>query len=271
MDANCQLFRTLRSGLRPHTRSGGSAADSIGRYAWTQTSITANSASRSSARRGEKRESLAQKEPLDPGDRVAHEFRVVPVGTTRREEREPIGASLGPQDLNGPRSPARIRRSCGCRGGLPWMTTAGGEPPIAPLRGVASAGSWRSWCCLPAKHPLTRATGHPTPDSPPSPHHCLSLSLPDLGPRGNLVPVDSLFFCCALPHRAGPVSSTLFCSEHRKKSQSPNGGRARAAPENDPDCHASADIWPRVAQPQRLHGVGALSLPAATPPAHWNP
>ena len=122
------------------------------------------------------------------------------------------------------------------------MTTAGGEPPIAPLRGVASAGSWRSWCCLPAKHPLTRATGHPTPDSPPSPHHCLSLSLPDLGPRGNLVSFDSLVFCCALPHRASAVSSTLFCSEHRKKSQSPNGGRARAAPENDPDCHASADI-----------------------------
>ena len=60
------------------------------------------------------------------------------------------------------------------------MTTAGGEPPIAPLRGVASAGSWRIWCCLPAKHPLTRATGRPTPDNPPSPHHCLSLLA---GPR----------------------------------------------------------------------------------------
>ena len=34
-----ELFRALRSGLRPHTRSGGYAADSIGRYAWTQTAL----------------------------------------------------------------------------------------------------------------------------------------------------------------------------------------------------------------------------------------
>ncbi len=32
------LFRALRSGLRPHTRSGGYAADSIGRYAVTTIS-----------------------------------------------------------------------------------------------------------------------------------------------------------------------------------------------------------------------------------------
>ncbi len=32
-----ELFRALRSGLRPHTRSGGYAADSIGRYALTQS------------------------------------------------------------------------------------------------------------------------------------------------------------------------------------------------------------------------------------------
>ena len=34
-----ELFRSLRSGLRPHTRFVGFAADSIGRYAWTQTAI----------------------------------------------------------------------------------------------------------------------------------------------------------------------------------------------------------------------------------------
>ncbi len=34
------LFRALRSGLRPHTRSGGYAADSIGRYALTHTALT---------------------------------------------------------------------------------------------------------------------------------------------------------------------------------------------------------------------------------------
>ena len=34
-----KLFRTLRSGLRPHTRSGGYGADSIGPYALTQTAI----------------------------------------------------------------------------------------------------------------------------------------------------------------------------------------------------------------------------------------
>ncbi len=33
------LSRALRSGLRPHTRSGGSAADSIGRYALTQPAL----------------------------------------------------------------------------------------------------------------------------------------------------------------------------------------------------------------------------------------
>ena len=33
------LFRALRSGLRPHTRSGGYAADSIGRYALTQPAL----------------------------------------------------------------------------------------------------------------------------------------------------------------------------------------------------------------------------------------
>ena len=152
-----------------------------------------NSASRSSARRGEKRESLAETGSLDPGDRVVHEFRAVPVGTTRREEREPIGASLGPQDLNGPRSPARIRRLCGCPGGLPWMTTAGGRPPIAPPRGVASAGSWRSGCCRLAKHPFAQANRHPTPANPPSPHLCLSL-LAGPRPRGNQVPFSSLFF-----------------------------------------------------------------------------
>ncbi len=34
-----ELFRALRSGLRPHTRSGGYAADSIGRCAWMQTAM----------------------------------------------------------------------------------------------------------------------------------------------------------------------------------------------------------------------------------------
>ena len=32
-------FRALRSGLRPHTRFVGFAADSIGRYAWTHTAL----------------------------------------------------------------------------------------------------------------------------------------------------------------------------------------------------------------------------------------
>ncbi len=34
-----ELFRALRSGLRPHTRSGGYAADSIGRYALRRPSL----------------------------------------------------------------------------------------------------------------------------------------------------------------------------------------------------------------------------------------
>ena len=36
-----QLFRALRSGLRLHTRSGGYAADSIDRYALTQSALAA--------------------------------------------------------------------------------------------------------------------------------------------------------------------------------------------------------------------------------------
>ncbi len=34
-----ELLRALRSGLRPHTRSGGYAADSIGRCAWMQAAL----------------------------------------------------------------------------------------------------------------------------------------------------------------------------------------------------------------------------------------
>ena len=39
--AAAELFRALRSGLRPHTRSGGSAANSIGRCAVTRTVLAA--------------------------------------------------------------------------------------------------------------------------------------------------------------------------------------------------------------------------------------
>lgn len=121
------------------------------------------------------------------------------------------------------------------------MTTAGGEPPIAPLRGVASAGSWRSWCCLPAKHPLTRATGHPTPDSPPSPHHCLSLLAGPRTPREpGLFRLSYLLLRSTPPRERGFVNLILLRTS--KKITIPNGGRARAAPENDPDCHVSADI-----------------------------
>ena len=47
-----ELFRALRSGLRPHNRSGGYAADSIGRYAWTQTALAVRRAAPGSSDAG---------------------------------------------------------------------------------------------------------------------------------------------------------------------------------------------------------------------------
>ena len=95
------------------------------------------------------------------------------------------------------------------------MTTAGGEPPIAPLWGVASAGSWRSWCCRLAWHPFAQATGRPTPGNPPSPHHCLSL-LAGPRPRGNPVPVDSLFFYALYPTARARFRQPIFARNIEK-------------------------------------------------------